>query len=304
MTNELAAVKDAAQKNQLIREKLLQGIKEVGRLRGNRNVIVYGSAFLQKPTVNGAYISITHEDINGYMAMVKGLDYSRGLTLLLHTPGGSPNAAETVVDYLRSKFKNIEVLVPTLAMSAGTMISLGSDLIILGRQSQLGPIDPSFIQRSGSVSALAVLDQFERAKKEILEDKTLAHLWSPILSSLGPSLLLEAQNAIEYSEEVVAAWLEKYMFSGQSNAGQQSKSVAQYFSRGLGANHQKKSHGRRINIEEARAQGVNVEALEENQGLQEAALTVYHLTTIIYETSPCVKLLANNRGDLWIKNSN
>ena len=88
---------------------------------------------------------ITKEDINGFMSIVKGLDCSKGLTLILHTPGGIPVAAESIVKYLREKFNNIEVIIPTYAMSAGTMIALGADNIIMGKHSFLGPIDPQFM---------------------------------------------------------------------------------------------------------------------------------------------------------------
>ena len=59
------------------------------------------------------------------------MDWDKGLTLLLHTPGGVTNAAETIVEYLHTKFSYIEVIVPTYAMSAGTMISLSSNLIFI-----------------------------------------------------------------------------------------------------------------------------------------------------------------------------
>ncbi len=153
------------------------------------------------------------------MSVIHGMDYSKGLTLIMHTPGGVTNATETIVSYLRSKFSYIEVIVPTFAMSAGTMISLAADKIIMGRQSQLGPIDPQMPAGGRIVSAIAILDQFERAKKEISEDREQAHLWAPILPSLGPALLQEAQNAIDYSEQIVTDWLEKYMFKGFENAG-------------------------------------------------------------------------------------
>lgn len=85
----------------------------------------------------GQYIQITPEDVNGYMSVLHGMDYDQTLSLILHTPGGNVNAAESLVEYLRSKFKRIEVIVPTFALSAGTMITLASDLIIMGRHSQL-----------------------------------------------------------------------------------------------------------------------------------------------------------------------
>lgn len=57
------------------------------------------------------------------MATLHGMEWEKGLTLILHTPGGVTNAAESIVSYLHSKFSDIETIVPTIAMSAGTMIS-------------------------------------------------------------------------------------------------------------------------------------------------------------------------------------
>ena len=86
--------------------------------RYDRNVLYYASSFLQKPQIPGLFTSINMEDINGFMAGVHGHDFSKGLLLVLHTPGGMAEAAQTIVDYLRSKFSAIDVLVPTYAMSA------------------------------------------------------------------------------------------------------------------------------------------------------------------------------------------
>ena len=121
--------------------------QSVGRIaeRYDRNVLYYASSFLQKPQIPGLFTAINMEDINGFMVGVHGHDFRKGLLLILHTPGGMAEAAQTIVDYLRSKFSAIDVLVPTYAMSAGTMIALGCDRIVMGRQSQLGPTDPQLI---------------------------------------------------------------------------------------------------------------------------------------------------------------
>jgi ClpP class serine protease len=152
-------------------------------------VIFYASAFLQKPQAPASIIQITAEDLNAFMSVMYGMKWERGLTLILHTPGGVTNATESIVSYLRSKFDDIEVIVPTFAMSAGTMISLGANRIVMGRQSQLGPIDPQFFLGQTALSARAIVDQFEQAKDDIRKDLTLAHVWAPILQSIGPALL-------------------------------------------------------------------------------------------------------------------
>ena len=232
-------------------------------------------------------LQLTHEEINGFMSVMFGMDWSKGLTLTLHTPGGITNAAETIVAYLHSKFNEIEVIVPTFAMSAGTMISLSANKIVMGRQSQLGPIDPQIPFGGRSVSARAIVDQFERAKKDILLDKNVAHVWAPILQSIGPAMLQEAQNALDYGERMVGEWLEKRMFVAEPNASEKAVKAAKFFNDAS----EHKSHGRRIDREEARGQGIKIENLEDDQDLQDAVLTMYHLITIAFKKAQAPKPL-------------
>lgn len=200
--------------------------------------------------------------------------------------------------YLRSKFSYIEVIVPTFAMSAGTMISLAADTIVMGRQSQLGPIDTQMPVNNRFVSARAIVDQFSKASEDIKNDILNAHLWAPVLQSVGPALLIEAQNALDYGETMVRDWLSRYMFASRADADESASRVASYFNDA--SNH--KSHGRRIGRDEARAQGVVVTDLEDNQVLQEHVLTLYHLMTIAFEQSPAGKILMNNNGNQYVKN--
>jgi ClpP class serine protease len=94
----------------------------------DRNVIAYYSGWLQKGYLEQQGIrgfEVNDDDKNGFMATIHQLDRSKGLDLLLHTPGGDTAATESLVDYLRSMFgTDIRAIVPQLAMSAGTMIAL------------------------------------------------------------------------------------------------------------------------------------------------------------------------------------
>ena len=120
-------------------------------LRGNgcldrcHDAIVYASAFTSRKGINvpSFVLSIAPEDIQGFMSALHGLGGSR-LDLILHSPGGSPEAAEQIVTYLRSKYDHIRAIIPPNAMSAATMIAcgLGCDEIVMGKHSALGPIDP------------------------------------------------------------------------------------------------------------------------------------------------------------------
>lgn len=288
------------QKGNWIIENLTNQLSLISGHRGDKNVVFYASAWLQKPMLPAALTQIMHEDINGFMTSIHGMDWSKGLTLLLHTPGGAINATETIVAYLQSKFPDIETVVPVYAMSAGTMITLGTNRVVMGRQSQLGPIDPQMFIGNGSVSARAIVEQFNRAHADIAGNPSLAHVWAPIIASLGPALLTEAQNALVYGERMVAAWLKTHMFASDANRDTKSEEIASFFSDAS----QHLSHGRRIDRDEARSKGVPVEDLEDSQDLQEAVLTAYHLMTILFELSPAAKAIITDTGRAWVKNHN
>jgi hypothetical protein len=68
------------------------------------------------------------------------------ISLILHTAGGDVLAAWSITNLIRQFCKELEVIVPYRAHSAGTLMSLGADKIILTKQATLGPIDPS-VQR-------------------------------------------------------------------------------------------------------------------------------------------------------------
>jgi len=298
LVEEVQKIADPNQGNAWLVAKQREWLQKLSAKRGGRNVLFYASGFLQKPQAAPIFLQIAPEDINGFMAGLHGMDYSKGLTIILHTPGGITNSTETIVEYLHSKFTDIEVVIPTYAMSAGTMISLASNRLIMGKQSQLGPIDPQMPIGGRTVSARAIVDQFEQAKKDILADPRTAALWASPLQSLGPALLMEARNALDYGETMVARWLAKRHFKGNPNAQKLATEVASYFNR----SDVHKSHGRRINCDEAAAQNLEVIKLEDDQELQEIVLTNYHLVTLVFEKTPCVKFIMNQFGRCWVKN--
>jgi hypothetical protein len=97
---------------------------------------------------------------------------------------------------------------------------------------------------------------------------------------------------------MVAGWLATSMFKGKSKAADKGAAVARHFNDAT----THKSHGRRIDRQEAHDKGVITEELEANQDLQEAVLTAYHLMTIMFEQGPTAKLLYSSEGRTWVKN--
>jgi hypothetical protein len=67
------------------------------------------------------------------------------IDLLIETNGGETDATEKICSLLRGKTTDLRVLVPRRAKSNGTVIALTGKVIVMGMESELGPIDPSLM---------------------------------------------------------------------------------------------------------------------------------------------------------------
>lgn len=68
--------------------------------------------------------------------------------LLVVSNGGDPIVSAQLVCYLRERFRHVSVLLPFAAYSAATLLALGADELIMHPYSNLGPVDPQFIDES------------------------------------------------------------------------------------------------------------------------------------------------------------
>jgi hypothetical protein len=266
----------------------------------NRNVILYATKWTQAPTDPDS-VSIVAEDLPGFMEVLTELDLQQGLDLVLHSPGGSGEAAESLVKYLRAYFTDVRVIVPHAAMSAATMLACSANRILMGTHSFLGPIDPQFImQQEGggriAVAAHAILAQFALAKKECA-DPTLLPAWIPMLRQYGPALLVQCQLAQDLSRSLVAEWLEQYML--KDDADKQAK--AQTAATALSDHANFKSHGRFIDRNQARSIGLVVDDLESDPAVENGVLGLFHSTSHTFNATAAVKLLENLKGRAFIK---
>ena len=278
-----------------VRRQYLGGLHE----RSGRNVIMYASGWLQKSDVPLASVLIGDEDIQAFMEVSAGLSGDK-LDLILHSPGGSPEAAEAIVAYIRSRFSHVRVIVPNLAMSAATMIACAADEIVLGDHSFLGPIDPQLTLPtplgSRSVPAQAILDQFGRAQRECADPGKLS-AWLPMLNQYGPDLLMQCELLLEMSKDVVKTWLETYMFKDMDDRLKRAESVSEW----LAGHGNFKSHGRHISRDSVERHGLVVSRMEDDDSVWDMALSVYHATTQTLSGTRATKIVENHTGRAFIK---
>jgi hypothetical protein len=65
------------------------------------------------------------------------------ISLYLYTRGGDTLTAWSLVNLIRNFCKELEIIIPFNCHSAGTLICLGANNILMTKQATLGPIDPS-----------------------------------------------------------------------------------------------------------------------------------------------------------------
>ena len=268
-----------------VRRKYLHKIYQ----KTGRNVIAYYSGWLQKKDISD--VAINDKDKNALMVTIHKMDRSKGLDLLLHTPGGEIAATESIVDYIKEMFGNdVRAIIPQISMSAGTMIALSTKEIMMGKQSNLGPIDPQM----GGLACQAIIDEFKTAVSDIQTNSNSAPLWQVIISKYHPTLLGECQYAIEWSEKLVGEWLDNNMCIGNS---QLKDKILKEFS----DHESNKSHARHISRQKCKQIGVTVIDMEDDNDLQDLILTTHHAFMHTFNSSMAYKIVENQLGIAYIE---
>lgn len=258
-----------------------------------RNVICYYSGWLQKPEL-GAASAVNDNDKNGLMTTINGLDVTKGLDLILHTPGGDTAATESIVDYLWQKFNgDIRCFVPQMAMSAGTMIACSCKEIWMGKQSSLGPVDPQY----GNIPAHGVLEEFERAYREILANPNTIPIWQPVIAKYNPAFIGECEKSVKWSTSLVKEWLARNMFKDVAN----QDAIITTIITELTDHSVSFAHNRHLSNSKCTEMGLIIKNLEDDQELQDKVLTIHHIYCHTLSSTAAFKIIENNLGIAYIQ---
>ena len=270
----------------IVRRKYIKKLNEIT----GRNVICYYSGFLSNS--KHPDVGINDTDMTGFMTAINNLDKTKGLDLIIHSPGGEVTATEAIGNYLREIFgDNIRVIVPQLAMSGGTMLSCIGTEIIMGKHSNIGPVDPQF----GGTPCYGVIQEFEKARKEIIENPKTIPVWQPIITKYPPAFIEQCYKAIELSKELMKEWLyngEMFRDEPEKEKEKKIENIITY----LNNNEMTKIHSRHINTKKAKEIGLKVVDLEEDDNFQDAVLSIHHCYMHTFSNSKAVKIIENHNG--------
>jgi len=86
-------------------------------------------------------MTIDLSDKDGFYEIIRNIDSDK-VDIFLHSPGGTAEATESIVEMLRSKFKVIRFIITGAAKSAATMLALSGNSIMMDESAEMGPINP------------------------------------------------------------------------------------------------------------------------------------------------------------------
>lgn len=177
----------------------LQGSLERIELHTERDILS-----LQGPIAHGL-------DLRARVALEGLSDRRPGLLVILDTPGGVVEIVERIAALIRAHYSDVQFLVVDRAMSAGTVLVMSGDEILMDYYSCLGPIDPQVERDNRLVPALSYLEQYrrliERAEKDQLTTAELV-----LLKQFDLAELDQFQLAATLSVKLIEEWLSKYKF--------------------------------------------------------------------------------------------
>lgn len=263
-------------------------LARLSELRGGRDVLVF-AADLSKVQ---APITIDYPDLLPISDQLANLQGRHGLDLILESPGGSGEVAEDIVRLLHDRYDEVAVIVPGYAKSAGTIMAMAGDEILMGAISALGPIDAQLLWQGKIFSAGALLEGMEKIKKEVEETGTLNRAYIPMLQAISPGELQSAENALDFAKILVRDWLAQYKFKnwdehrdGRPVTTEEKSARAAEIADVL-CNHRKwLTHRRSLRIPDLEAMGLRITDYSQTPELDDAITRYYTLLQMTFASS-------------------
>lgn len=186
---------------------------------------------------------------------IKSPKEQTALHMALHSSGGDIYSAYKIVNVLREYACELRIMVPLYAKSAATLLALGADEIIMGPQSELGPLDLPIEHplvegiRISALDGVRPIDVLARVATEIaigevgirlrqevrlgrkdsveLALRFASDYITPIVAKLDPSVVNQCFRELGIAQTYGQDLLETYMLANQDNKEAEAERIAE-----------------------------------------------------------------------------
>lgn len=230
--------------------------------------------------------------------MLKDVNETK-LDFYIESPGGFGESAEEIAKCLHSKFDPLTFVISGEAKSAGTILVLSGDEIMMTETGSLGPVDAQMRIGRSNVSSFDYLEYLSDVKKEALKNGKLNPADAVIVAQISPGEYRGVEQALHFAQDLIKEWLPKYKFKTwdiHKSTGKpvtpeekkhRAKEIALYF-----VDHTKwRSHSRSLKINDLRdVLKLEIIAIDEKPELADIVYRIQTVIKLYFMTSTTYKL--------------
>jgi predicted RNA-binding Zn-ribbon protein involved in translation (DUF1610 family) len=277
-----------------LHDELKKLMKEYKSLT-TRDLFIYASDFVKgaNPNIN---ISLCQDDFYIFQDMLREENFST-IDVYLETPGGSGESAEEIAKFLHNKFKEVNFVIAGEAKSAGTILTLSGDNILMTETGSLGPIDAQIKIGRSVVSAYDYKNWIDEKRFEAQKYNRLNPLDAIIVSQISPGEIKKVINALEFAKDLVIDWLVTYKFKNWTTTETRKievtdeikKERATEVANELTNQTKLRTHGRSLKIDDLR-KWLKIEKIDDDKKLSEIVYSIKTVIRLIFDQSSTFKL--------------
>jgi len=282
--------------------ELLKLIGEYNRHRGTY-LFVYAAAF-NKPVRDAGLVQ---EDYYAFFDMLSSRTDVRRLDVYLETPGGSGETAEEIVRFLRGKFECVHFVVSGEAKSAGTIMALSGDEILMTGTGSLGPIDAQIVVGRSRQSASDYMEWVTEKRAEAAKAGRLNPFDATMVAQITPGELQGAFHALKFAEDLVVDWLVRYKFKNWTETktrrlpvtAEMRREAAERVATALNDHARWRSHGRSIKAVDFDGIGLDIVKVEADARLTDLVYRIQTVCRFLFEKTSTFKVFATAESKLF-----
>jgi hypothetical protein len=181
--------------------------------------------------VAGDAAPLDRDDPVGFVDLLHNVQAGQDVDLLLHTVGGDIDVAEKLITMLRTKVGTgrLRVVVPDFAKSAGTLIAIGADVIVMSDMSELGPIDPQIVLTDGNGNRIrhsvqSYIDAYKAHTTALKKDPNDVAA-AIMLGKLDPATVKLFESVMTRARSLAETLLQQGMFKELGNWSQAASAL-------------------------------------------------------------------------------
>ncbi|MGC2458272.1 MAG: hypothetical protein WA435_09765 [Gallionellaceae bacterium] len=202
---------------------------------------------------------ISDKVYDAFHAVKAQIEEKKPVGLLLHSPGGQAEEAYKIVRLFQRRTDKLTMIVPFYAKSAATLMAVGGNEILMGREAELGPLDVQIFNDEDNeyksalnavqalerlnAYALSALDQFmlllaARTNKKVdalvaLASQYATSMVKPLMEKIDSVNLTEKSRALKVAEDYAVRLMKEAGYSFASAKRIASTLVERYSTHGF-----------------------------------------------------------------------